>query len=57
VEGDAELARDRARILVILCSGAIGILVLLPVAHEKALDIPALVLQEERGDGGIHAAG
>ena len=57
VQADAELLADRARVLVILGGGAVAVFVLVPVAHEQALHLVALLLQEPGGDGGIHAAG
>src|SRR5579864_6206740 len=58
VEDDAELGGYRPCILEVARGGAVGIvLVLVPVAHEEPLDLPARFLEEQRGDRGIDASG
>src|SRR6185312_4289601 len=57
VQRYAELSGDRAGVLEILSRRAVAIVVLVPVAHEEPLHIPALFLQEQGGDGGIDPAG
>src|SRR6185312_5440301 len=47
----------RASVLEILRGRAVAVVVLFPVAHEEAVDFPALLLEEQGGDGGIYAAG
>jgi len=56
VQRNAQFARDRARILIVLGRCAIRVVRLVPVAHEEPLDVPAALLQEQCGDGRIHAA-
>src|ERR1700756_5422098 len=57
VQRNAELGCDRARVLIVLGGGAVAVVVLLPVAHEEALHLPARILQEQRGDRGVDAPG
>src|SRR6185312_6804585 len=57
MQRNRELARDRARVLEILGGSAVAIIVLFPVAHEEAVHLPALLLEQEGRDGGVHAAG
>jgi hypothetical protein len=57
VQRDAELARHRARILKVLGGGAIRVVFVVPIAHEKRLDVVALFRQQESRDSGVHAAG
>ena len=58
VIGDADLVADLPHVVVIGGGGADAVLVLLlPVLHEHAHDLVALFLQQQRGDGGVHAAG
>src|SRR5208282_1294645 len=56
VQHDAEVAGGGARILVVLRPGAVRILIV-PVVHEQALDVEALIAQPQRGDGRIDPAG
>ena len=57
VQSNAELGRDRARVLIVLRGGAVAVVVLLPVAHEEALHVVARILQEQRRDCGVDAPG
>ena len=44
VQRDGELGGDRTRILVVLRGGAVMIVLVLPVAHEEPLHLPAGLL-------------
>ena len=57
VQRDAELARDGARILVVARRTCSSVVVLVPVAHEEALHVVPLLLEQQGGHGGIDAAG
>jgi len=58
VQGNAELRGHGTRILEIAPGGAVGIVVVLfPVAHEEPLDVPAGLLEEQRGDRGVDPSG
>ena len=57
VQRDAEPFADAARVLEVLGGGAVAVFVLVPVAHEQALHVVALLLQQPRRDGRIDAAG
>src|SRR5215208_4179336 len=52
-----QLPSDRARILVIAGRRAIRVVFVGPVAHEQALDIEALLLEQQSGYSRIHTAG
>ena len=56
VQDDAQIVGDRARILVVLCTGAIGILGV-PIAHVEAVHLVAGIAQQQRRDGRIDPAG
>ena len=60
IERDADLAGDELRheaVLLPLAVAVEGGVGLVPVLHEHGEDVVALLLQEEGGDGGVHAAG
>src|SRR5690606_29373886 len=57
VQRNAELLANVARVLIVLGSGAVAVLVLVPVAHEQALHVVTLLLQQVSGDGRVDAAG
>ena len=48
---------DGARVLVVLGGGAVGVVLLLPVAHEETMHVAAVLLQEQGRDRGVDAAG
>ncbi len=57
VQGDAELLAHLARILKILCRRAISLcFIIFPILHEQTFHGIALFLQQQGGDGGVHAA-
>ena len=57
VQRNAELTTHLACVLKILRSGAVAILILVPIAHEQPLHGVALLQQGPRGDRGVDAAG
>src|SRR5688500_9289826 len=57
VQRNAQLLAHAARILEILGSGAVTVLVFVPVAHEEPLYVVALLQQERGSDGRVDAAG
>ena len=58
VQVDAQLVADGLRVREVFPGGAVfGAVVLFPVLHEQAFDLVALLLQEQGGDGGVHASG
>jgi hypothetical protein len=55
VQGDPEVRAGGLGGGEVLVGGAVaGVVRVVPVLHEQALDLPAGGLQLERGDGGIH---
>ena len=56
MQTDVQLVCDRARVLKILRSRAIGVVVLVPVAHEQPVHVETLLLEQQGADGGVHAA-
>jgi hypothetical protein len=56
VQRHAELGGGGARILEVLRRRAV-VVVFLPVAHVEPVDVEAGALQQQRRDGGVHAAG
>src|SRR5882757_9713394 len=46
MQRDRELPSDRAGVLKVLGGRAIGVIVLFPVAHEEAVHVPALLLEQ-----------
>ena len=57
VQRNAQLLADAARVLEVLGGRAVAVLVFVPVAHEEPLHVVALLLQQQRGDGRVDAAG
>ncbi len=57
VQRNAQLPCHRTRVLKVLGGGAVAVVVVVPVAHEQAVRLPSLFLQEQGGDGRIDAAG
>ncbi len=57
VQRNAQLLAHAARILEILGSGAVAVLVFVPVAHEEPLHVIALLQQQRGSDGRVDAAG
>jgi hypothetical protein len=55
MQGDAELERGCARVLEVLCAGAVGVVVV-PVAHVEPMDVVARAPEQQRGHGGVDAA-
>ena len=51
------LACNGACVLKILRSRAIGVVLVVPIAHEKRVYVVALFLEQECRDGGVHAPG
>src|SRR5208283_267152 len=58
-ESDPELAGDLPRVGDVLFPGAMpyDLLLVYPILHVGALDVVALVPQQERGDGAVDSAG
>ena len=56
MQRDADFRGRGTRVLEVLCIRAIGVVVL-PVAHVEPVHVVAGALQQQRGHGGIHAAG
>ncbi len=56
MQRDAELDGHRSRVLEILRAGAVGVVVL-PVAHVEPVHVEAGAFQQQRGNGGVDAAG
>ena len=57
VQRDGELSGHGARVLEVLGGGAVAVVVLVPVAEEQSLHVPARLAQQQRGDRGVDAAG
>src|SRR5690554_1414771 len=58
VQPDAELLADGLGVRQVFLGGAVfGAVVLVPVLHEQAFDLIALLEQQQGGDGGVDAAG
>src|SRR6185437_14589985 len=57
VQRDGELSGHGARVLEVLGGGAVAVVVLVPVAEEQSLRVPARLAQQQRGDRGVDAAG
>ena len=51
-----ELGGDGARVLEVLRARAVGVVVL-PVAHVEPVDVETGTFEQQRGNGGIDAAG
>src|SRR5579859_198779 len=56
VQRNIERRADLARVLKVVSRGAVSV-VLFPVGHEKPLHVVTCLAQQERGDGGVDAAG
>ncbi len=56
VQGDVEVSANTPCILKIARGRAIGVVVVLPIGHEQALDRVTRVLEQERSDGRVDAA-
>jgi hypothetical protein len=57
VKRDGELACNGACVLEVLGCRAVGVVFVVPVAHEEGLDVVALFLEQEGCNGGIDASG
>src|SRR5574340_499423 len=58
LDRDADGIGDGHRVQQVLARRAVFVaVVVLPVLHEQADDIIALLLEQQRGDRGVHAAG
>ena len=57
MQRDAELVADATRVLEVARRRAVGVVVVVPVAHEERVHVVTGVPEQDGGDGGIDAAG
>src|SRR2546430_13934893 len=57
MQSKAELGGARARVLEVPRAGAVAVVVLLPVAHEQALHLPARIPEQQCRDRGVDTPG
>jgi hypothetical protein len=56
MERDRQLLGDGTGVLVILGGSAVGVILVVPVAHEEGLHVPPLLLEQKRGHGRVDTA-